>query len=253
MKRNRFGLVAIGLMGAALSVTSAWTQDDPGRQADNASRAAQPANGRTAVPRDSRSEDDAQAAGQRDALRGNNAGRDAQTDPSRGQPEVPGRSGVNLRVIDESHYPRVVSREETEEQHAYQQAVRALKDATNDADRQKAADTIRQHLDKQFERDMVQREQDLTAVEDRIRMLRQQLNKRKTSKDEIISLRLKTIQNDADGLGFPGEDTFLRRTEVAPGGIRHVLPNNYRIEQPGSPVRGDTKRPPAEESRPIAR
>ena len=43
-------------------------------------------------------------------------------------------------------------------------------------------------------------------MEERLKSLRQQLEKRKASKDEIVNLRFKTIMNNVEGLGFPGDE-----------------------------------------------
>lgn len=101
--------------------------------------------------------------------------------------------------------------EELEELEAFQKAKQALKDAKDELEKQTAIDSIQQHLDKQFERDVAQRERDLSAIEERVKSLRQQLSKRQVAKKEIIALRLKTIVNRAEGLDFPGDDDPLER------------------------------------------
>ena len=98
-----------------------------------------------------------------------------------------------------------------------------MKDAKNDADKKKAAETIQRSLERQFEQDLAQRrEQDVAAVEERVKALRQQLSKRQVSKAEIIALRLKTIMNNAEGLGFPGDDGPQDRSVIEAFSARHV-------------------------------
>lgn len=99
--------------------------------------------------------------------------------------------------------------EEQEEHKQFHDAIRQLKEAKDDANKKdEISKTIRELLNKQFERDLAHRESELAAVEERVKTLRKQLDKRKSAKDEIISLRVKTIVNDVDGLGFPGEEGF---------------------------------------------
>lgn len=84
-------------------------------------------------------------------------------------------------------------------------AVQTLKQATDDNARQVATAVIQEQLSAQFDQDVAKRETELAEVEQRVKTLREQLEKRKSLRDDIIGLRLKTIANDAAGLGFPGE------------------------------------------------
>ena len=49
---------------------------------------------------------------------------------------------------------------------------------------------------------MKQREKRLDELEERLTNLRDQIRKRRLAKEEIIELRLKTLANEAKGLGF---------------------------------------------------
>ena len=57
-------------------------------------------------------------------------------------------------------------------------------------------------LDDHFELRMKQREKRLDELEERLTNLRDQIRKRRLAKEEIIELRLKTLANEAKGLGF---------------------------------------------------
>jgi len=54
-----------------------------------------------------------------------------------------------------------------------------------------------------------------------VKKLRDQIEKRKKARDEIINLRLKTIVNEAEGLGFPGafdqDSEVNRHPRIGPG------------------------------------
>lgn len=95
--------------------------------------------------------------------------------------------------------------EELEQNEMLFEAMQTLKSAMNAGEKAKAAGIINDQLVKQFEKDLAQREKELASVEERLKSLREQLEKRKVSKDEIVNLRLKTILNNAEGLGFPGD------------------------------------------------
>jgi hypothetical protein len=97
-----------------------------------------------------------------------------------------------------------MSEEEMQEFEALSQAVEKFKTAKNDAEKTSATNEISQVLEKWFKRDLGRRENQISEIETRVKKLRDQIEKRKKAKDEIINLRLKTIVNEANGLGFPG-------------------------------------------------
>jgi len=82
--------------------------------------------------------------------------------------------------------------------------IKQLRDAKVDPAKQAAMKSIKQLLERAFDRDISRREDQVSEIESRVRMLREQIEKRKKAKDDIVSLELKTILNEAEGLGFPG-------------------------------------------------
>jgi hypothetical protein len=110
-----------------------------------------------------------------------------------------GRHGFVRRA-----FPHPMSREEIQEFEAFHRAVEKLKSAKSDADKTNATNEISKLLEKSFQRDLERREHEIAQVEARVKKLRDQIEKRKKAKDDILNLRLKTIVNEADGLGFPG-------------------------------------------------
>jgi hypothetical protein len=110
-----------------------------------------------------------------------------------------GRHGIVRRA-----FPHPMSHEEMQKFEAFHQAVEKLKSAKSDADKTNATNEISKLLEKSFQRDLERREHEIAQVEARVKKLRDQIEKRKKAKDDILNLRLKTIVNEADGLGFPG-------------------------------------------------
>jgi hypothetical protein len=110
---------------------------------------------------------------------------------------------VTRTVIEEFMEP--IPPEELEASKKLQAAVQSLKTGKDEAARKAAADVIQQQLTTQFESDLKQREKELAEVEQRVKTLREQLDKRKSAQAEIINLRLQTLVNEANGLGFPDE------------------------------------------------
>jgi hypothetical protein len=101
-------------------------------------------------------------------------------------------------------FPHRMSEEEMQEMEAMDQALSKLKAGKNDAEKESAKKDLSQALDKLFQRDLEQREHQVTEIEARVKKLRDQIEKRKAAKAEILSLHLKTIINESEGLGFPG-------------------------------------------------
>ena len=107
-----------------------------------------------------------------------------------------------MRSVVESVY-EPIPKEELEAAQKLQAAIQSLKSAKDDAARKAASDIIQQQLKSQFEADLKRREKELAQVEQRVKSLREQLDKRQAAQADIISLRLQTLVNDANGLGFP--------------------------------------------------
>ena len=111
---------------------------------------------------------------------------------------------VTRTVIENLMEP--IPQDELEASRKLQAAVQSLKTGNDEAARKVSADVIQQQLTTQFESDLKQREKELAEVEQRVKTLREQLDKRKAAQAEIINLRLQTLVNEANGLGFPDED-----------------------------------------------
>lgn len=86
--------------------------------------------------------------------------------------------------------------------HAMREAAKALSEAEDDDARDEAQETLSELLDEYFEQDMNRREEELAAVEKRVKQLRELLERRREKKDDIINLQIDVLRNEADGLGF---------------------------------------------------
>lgn len=148
--------------------------------------------------------------------------------------ESPLRARRVTRTVVEMQY-EAIPKEELEALKKLQAAIQSLKTGKDDATRKAAADIIQQQLTTQFESDLTQREKELVEVEQRVKSLREQLDKRKAAQADIINLRLQTLVNDANGLGFPDssfETTNQFGVEMLPAGT----PNeNSSVRKPDIP------------------
>ena len=80
--------------------------------------------------------------------------------------------------------------------------IEKIKSAKNESDEEEAVEELRDQLESSFDDRMKERETQIKALEERVKKLRDQLDERNDKRDEIIDLRLKTMVNEAKGLGF---------------------------------------------------
>jgi|HubBroStandDraft_6_1064221.scaffolds.fasta_scaffold35127_3 hypothetical protein len=204
-KSVRF-LVAAGLIGGGCWLTSAWGQQDKSPDPTSAGVPVPLPTAPVALPNDG------------DA-RPNDYGVDG-VGPQ-GPWESPNRGGKGfLRVMRD----KGMRREAIEEAQAFQGAIYKLRSAKEGAEKEAAKKELLQCLEKSFTRDLDHREREVAEIESRVKKLREQIERRKKAKDEIVGLRLKTIVNETEGLGFPGpqdlEPTVKRpATYPAPGPV----------------------------------
>ena len=75
-------------------------------------------------------------------------------------------------------------------------------EAESKAEKKKIESLIAETLEKQFDADMEAREAELEKVEKRIARLREQLDERRRSRDDVVELKAKEIVMDWQGLGW---------------------------------------------------
>lgn len=176
------------------------------------------------------------------------------------------RPRTRTRTLTET-YIEAVPQEEIEEARKLQASIETLKTSQSETEKQAAAKTIQQQLKRQFDRDLKQREKELAEVEKRVLKLRQQLDKRKAAEKDIINLRLQTLVNEANGLGFPANNLGYQpspRTRIdepvyyynpdppASGDISHQFDprlNNIDLPSDRFPSRVEPVRSPARDDR----
>jgi hypothetical protein len=195
MKKAAQRALLVIVLGGGSLLTMAWAQEPAQKPADQAKPPSFSPDAPPAPPRAARRHGQARAF-------------------SFARPDD--RSGFSFSGPGRSWGGHPMSEEEMQESEAMDQAVDKLKSAKNDADKTTATKEISQLLEKSFQHDMERRETQISEIEARVKKLREQIEKRKKAKDEIISLHLKTIVNEADGLGFPGR--FDHESDLGPQG-----------------------------------
>ncbi len=106
-----------------------------------------------------------------------------------------------------------ISESELRDMQSYQVTLQTLRNENLSEDtKANARVMLAKFVSQQFDHDFDTREKDVVELEAKVKKLREQLDKRKAAKEKIIELRMTTIQNEIDGLGFPGS------AGMAPGG-----------------------------------
>jgi hypothetical protein len=134
------------------------------------------------------------------------------------------------RTVTES-FMEPIPPEELEAIKKLQTAIQQLTNGKDEDTRKAAAGTVQLLLTIQFEADLKQREKELEEVEQRVKSLREQLEKRKVAQADIINLRLQTLVNNANGLGFPDANWGTSEVNFLPR--EYALPSNAPFHQPG--------------------
>ena len=98
--------------------------------------------------------------------------------------------------------PTPVGRAERSYPPSTQQFVEQLRNAKSDRQKKSVEKNLRKHLEGEFEKRMESRQHQLEHFRERLEKLQNELTRREKAKDEIIDLRLKTLINEAAGLGF---------------------------------------------------
>jgi hypothetical protein len=101
-------------------------------------------------------------------------------------PELPGSSGSSASS-------------------AIQSLVAQLRDADDELKKTELTKQLEAAINKNFDHDMEGREKELTQLEERLKKLRTQLERRRKAKSEIVELQIKVLVNEAEGLGFSGQ------------------------------------------------
>jgi hypothetical protein len=117
-------------------------------------------------------------------------------------------------------------------------AVQALRsENSSEEKRAEAKELLGNFLGAHFEHDQKKRKDQLQALEQQVAKLKSQLEKRSQSKDQLVELRLKLMENDASGLSFPQSWNNLGGMEnpvmVNPVGPHNNYAYPHTTYQPG--------------------
>jgi hypothetical protein len=126
---------------------------------------------------------------------------------------------------------------------AIRKAAEELRDAKGDEAKAKAEANLRELLIKYFGADMVRREKELEAMQNRLKKLQEQLAKRDDKMQEIVDLQIKVLANEAEGLGFFSGDP-------SPSGLPRAPQNPYYFYSPRTAEEGSATIRPLQPAQP---
>lgn len=98
-------------------------------------------------------------------------------------------------------------------------AIEKLHSAKSDDDKDSARTELKDALAEQFDEYLEQQSKELDRMEEKLSKLRKQWEKRRDAKGELVTLRLQMLENEANGLGWPGggdSENFLWSSNVLP-------------------------------------
>lgn len=87
-------------------------------------------------------------------------------------------------------------------QNQIREAVKKIRETKEEELKSEVITEMEELFTKYFDQEIQQREEQLAPLEKRVKKLRDQIEKRKAAKADIIGLQLKLIEHQAEGLGF---------------------------------------------------
>lgn len=118
---------------------------------------------------------------------------------------------------------------------ASSQALQKLRKAKTEEDKEDARDELEDALNEEYDKYVEQQEKELRKMEKQLEELRDQLDRRRDAKQELVRLRLKTMEKEAEGLGWPNGSTG-----TIPGpGVRATQPLGTNVWRVPKTVEGN--------------
>ncbi|MCA9174459.1 MAG: hypothetical protein KDB14_08235 [Planctomycetales bacterium] len=121
-----------------------------------------------------------------------------------------------------------ISPEEQRREQELTKAIQRLRTAEGD-EKEEVRTTLKKLLSDAYDSDLNRREEQLTELEERVAKLREALDRRRSSRSEVVAHRLRGIELDVEGLGYPAVQN------PAPSSVPYYYTVPYP-HPPGSPV-----------------
>lgn len=130
-------------------------------------------------------------------------------------------------------------------QRRIQAAIQQLKQTPDEKKKQEIKSEMGKLFTRYFDYEIKQREVKLAPLENRVKKLRAQIDKRKAAKEKIIELQLQLMEHQAEGLGFftePNSSQLIISSDAS-GDLRLTSPDRggvYDEAEPAEPVSNAT-------------
>ncbi len=102
-----------------------------------------------------------------------------------------------------------------------QQAIEKLRKAKTDEEKADARKQLNSALGDEFDEYLKRQATELDRLDAKVKKLRGQWDKRREAKDELVALRIQTLENEANGLGWPagGGNNFWMGSSRGPASL----------------------------------
>ncbi len=115
------------------------------------------------------------------------------------------RTGTRTRTIVE-HYSEKLAAEEVKRLSEFQSSVAEMRKKHDSKEaKEKARAAVEKMVVEQLDRDIQNREKQLSEIEEQVKQLRDQLEQRKSSRPELLKLLMMMIESPSSGIGLPSE------------------------------------------------
>ena len=84
-------------------------------------------------------------------------------------------------------------------------AIEAMKNAEGDSEQREAESKVRELLEEQYRAFLVENEQQIEQLQQRLNNLKDQLDRRRRAQDKMVDLEMKRVVNESEGLVWPSQ------------------------------------------------
>ena len=146
----------------------------------------------------------------------------------------PGQSAVTIfGTTDSSRFGLARTARKPSADQLIMEAVKTLKAAEGSAARTEAKDKLVELLSQDYDARLVSYDKQIRSLEEQIVEMRDRLDRRRRAKDDMIELRIKVLEAEADDLGWPS----MIRGRSQFGQQSFGFPSRLNVPAPPRPVK----------------
>lgn len=101
-----------------------------------------------------------------------------------------------------------ISEEEAQRRKEWHELRDKIRQTEDPREREDLGKDLKSVLEQIFDKDLAKRDENLAKLEERVQTLRDAIDRRRANRDRIITVQLDSVMLNAEGLTFPGANTF---------------------------------------------